>query len=129
MEDWFLFVRVLGMKFIAFPWSLISATLVVFLLPSCGETEAEIQSVVERTAATRVANNKADVELQKMNQQLSLLNREVTAESSKRREFEDRAKKSAATEQLFSKYKAELEVSVADFANAVAAYRQKYLDP
>ena len=91
--------------------------------------DGQINALRDRIDATRESNNAATVEVQKMNQDLALLNRQISAESAKRREFEERSKKSAATERIFVKYRAELETALTEFSNAVSDYRKKYLTP
>ena len=91
--------------------------------------EGQITALKDRIDATRESNNAVTVEAQKMSQELALLNRQISAESAKRREFEERAKKSGATEKIFVKHQAELQTSLEEFSKAVADYRKKYLAP
>lgn len=110
-------------------WLLSSLVLLLPLLPGCSEMDGQINALKDRIDATRESNNAATVEVQKLNQELALLNRQISAESTKRREFEERAKKSAGTERIFVKYQAELETSLKEFSDAVTDYRKKYLAP
>lgn len=91
--------------------------------------DGQVNALKDRIGALQESNNAGTAELQRMTQELALLNRQISAESSKRRDFEERAKKSAATEKIFVKYLAELEASLAEFSTAVADYRKKYLAP
>ena len=99
------------------------------LLPACSETEGQINVLKDRIANQRVSNHAANLELQQLNQKLAGINRQMSAESAKRGEFEAKAKKSAATEGILTQYRTGLEDSLTNFAAAVAAYRAKYTAP
>ena len=99
------------------------------LLSGCTETEGQINAMTDRNAATRDSNEKVGSELQKMNQSLALLTRQINDGAGKRNEFEIKAGKSAGTERTLIKYREDLEKSLAEFATAVSEYRKKYLAP
>ena len=103
--------------------------MLVMLLPACSEMDGQISALKDRIAATRDTNQAAYQELQQMNQKLSLANRQINSESSKRTEFEAKAKKSAASEKTLIKYREDVAASLTEFTASVAAYRQKYLAP
>ena len=103
--------------------------LVALLLAGCSEMEGQINSLKDKTGSTRDANNEASIELQKLNQELSLANQKVRSMETKRAEFAAKSTKSAATERIFVNYRADLEKSLAEFTASVADYRKKYLVP
>ena len=99
------------------------------LLPGCSEWEGQINALKDRVAATREQNQAAHLELQNLNQKLSLTNRQVSAQASKAKEYSELARKSSSTERIFVKYREDLEASLLQFSTAVENYRTKYLVP
>jgi len=107
----------------------LSAFVLMPLLSGCTETEGQINAMTDRNAATRDSNEKVGSELQKMNQSLALLTRQINDGAGKRKEFEIKAGKSGGTERTLIKYREDLEKSLTEFAAAVSDYRKKYLAP
>ncbi len=99
------------------------------LLSSCSEQEGQIAALKDSIASARDTNTAATEELQKLSNRLSELNRKISAQASKRLEFETKSQKSGAAEQLLIKYRTELEESLKQFSESVAAYRKQYLTP
>ena len=99
------------------------------LLSGCNEMDGQINAMKDRIASGREANQAAAVELQEMNQKLSLIKRQISADATKRNDFEAKAKKSGTTESLLIQYRSDLEKSLTEFSAAVAAYREKYAAP
>jgi hypothetical protein len=91
--------------------------------------EGQINTMKDRIASGREANQLAAVELQELNQKLSLIKRQINADAVKRNEFEAKAKKSGTTESLLIQYRSDLEKSLTEFSTAVTAYREKYAAP
>ena len=103
--------------------------MMALLLAGCSEMDGQINSLKDRIGSTRDANNEASIELQKLNQELSLANQKVRSMETKRAEFAEKSTKSAVTERIFVNYRADLEKSLAEFTASVADYRKKYLAP
>lgn len=95
----------------------------------CSQQLEQIATLKENLNVTREANNAGTIELQEMNQKLSMLNQQVRGQHGKRMEFEAKAQKSGEAEKLLVKYRTELEASLKTFTDSVAAYRQQYLTP
>ncbi len=99
------------------------------LLTGCSEQAGQLNAIHEQLDAARDANTEGGAALQQLNLKLATANRQISDQSAKRVEFEAKSAKSAATEQLLSKYQAELEGKVKAFEESVAAYRQQHLKP
>lgn len=99
------------------------------LLTGCSEQVGQLNALQERLDAARDANTEGGVAVQQLNQKLATANRQISDQSAKRIEFEAKSAKSAATEQLLTKYQGELEGKVKAFEDSVAAYRQQHLKP
>lgn len=102
------------------------------LLPfvtGCSEQVEQIATLKDKLTVTRAANNAGSFELQQLNQKLSVLNGQVRGQYGQLMEFEAKALKSGNAEKLLVKYRTELEGSLKQFADSVAAYRKQYLTP
>lgn len=97
------------------------------LISGCTEQEGQINSLKDSISRLRETNNTGTIELQKMTQQLATVNQQVSRDASKRKEFEEKSQKSAATERMIIKYRTELEESLDKFTASVADYRKQYL--
>ncbi len=102
---------------------------VIPFVTGCSKQLEQIATLKENLSVTREANNAGTIELQEMNQKLSMLNQQVRAQHGKRMEFEAKAQKSGEAEKLLIKYRTELETSLKTFTDSVAAYRQQYPTP
>jgi regulator of replication initiation timing len=98
-------------------------------LAGCSKQLEQIANLKENLNVTREANTAGTIELQELNQKLSMLNQQVRGQHGKRMEFEAKAQKSGEAEKLLVKYRTELETSLKAFADSVTAYRQQYLTP
>ncbi len=99
------------------------------LLTGCTEQTGQINSLKDKIASTREANKEASQQVLDINQKLAALKRQNSSLAAKRGEFEARAEQSARTEKTLTNYRAEVETSLREYTEAVAAYRQKYLTP
>jgi hypothetical protein len=107
-------------------WSFL---MVLPFVTGCSEEDEKIAALKDGLVVTREANNAGTIELQQLNQKLSLLSQQVRGQHGQRMEFEAKAQKSGSAEKLLVKYRTELEGSLKQFTDSVAAYRKQYLTP
>lgn len=115
------------MKFAAS--SLFPLLLLMPLLTSCAEQTGQINSLKDKIASTRESNKEATLQVQEINQKVAALKRQNSSLAAQRSEFEARAAKSGKTEKTLTNYRAEVENSLREYTEAVAAYRKQYLAP
>lgn len=105
------------------------ALLLTPLLPGCSEQTGKINALKEKLEALKDSTSKSSLDLLQLNQKLAGLNRQISDQSSRKTEFEEKAKKSGQTEKIITQYREEAEASLKKFKDDVADYRKQYLAP
>lgn len=117
------------MKTSAFPGLICWPCLCLLLLTGCKEQDDELREWKESASRTQESKAAATTEIKELESQLVQARQAVKDQQSLRQEFEAKALKSAAGAKLAVKFREELEASLSRYADAVSAYRKKYLTP
>ena len=117
------------MKIRAFPGLICWPCLCLILLTGCKEQENELREWKDSVSRTQESKEAAATEMKELESQLVQARQAVKDQQSLRQEFEAKALKSAAGAKLAVKFREELEASLSSYADAVSAYRKKYLTP
>ena len=98
-------------------------------IAGCSDQDLEIASLKEKTAAATEVMTSLTVSLRQLKQRSSELSGEIRNKANIRKDFEEKAKKSGEVEETFTKYRAELEISVNKLKEEIGKFRQQASPP